>query len=363
MKDLQSRLRDDYQTVLRKHRLAWRSVPTDALEIERRTLAQILRLERATGNRERARLLREVGRARMASPRVDPVQESLDRIARSVEESIERIPRYRAAFPKDVFVGDFPIGTFNARVMRTPNGYLILVNSGLPVLIQALMHAVNLTEDLSKCAEDDNIVALVKAIVVHYLQSREPIGGPLPIAPGPGGMLAFRMKRACELFVLGHEYAHRLLGHLSANESPTEVLNTSSGQLSVVATNWDMELAADRGAYHLLIGTEDPAQLDFDIVERALAGSHEAFGHAVDLMCSVAAPLTCFAIDVLIATVRKAIGGGEVQHSMTHPDVETRIKAFLPLLDLVPERCRRYLWHGSALLAISDKLAAPWARI
>jgi Peptidase family M48 len=134
-------------------------------------------------------------------------------------------PKLNRAMP-DVFAGEFPTKTINGSVRKVPGGgFLILANWGLSktmhewakLAINIFALAFNNPEFLSPDDTFENTIALMKESLKAYLSSNQ-----LPSFPQYAndikGHFSSMLGVAAVQFVLAHEYAHILAGHLDKED-------------------------------------------------------------------------------------------------------------------------------------------------
>ena len=221
------------------------------------------------------------------------------------------------ALKDEVFVGEFPTGSFNAQAVAVPGGVLILINTGLMGMVHKLTKIMALSfgfADLSSETRmretfeawsdysENQITEMLAEVVLAYL-----VGGNvysarrLPALGGLKGFVRAGICSECERFVIAHEYAHALLGHLDGYQPPKGI-NGSAGELQVIAKSWEQELEADVVAMQLMLTTGMP-RLMFGSGPRLVDHPLKAL-----VMQSVAAgALLFFAIDDLIQRVAEAL--------------------------------------------------------
>lgn len=248
----------------------------------------------------------------------------------------------------EVFAGEFPTGCLNAHVYFAPEGYLILVDREIIQLFYDFVLVINalrlrfVPSGFSIVPEKDafgegfdEFVTAVAAIVLHHLHvaTREQANSHInrltdrarrsAAAPGVDSVdcLSFefgysaQVIKACLSFILAHEYAHILSGHLSP--SRTARIWTTRGELTVAAKVIDQEWEADNVANRILTG----------ILEHRLGHTAEiAFTQFVEGILVFAGPPLFFCLDAVIENVSSHL----VPHATKtgerdHPPPEERL--------------------------------------
>jgi hypothetical protein len=189
---------------------------------------------------------------------------------------------------EDLYVNTFPTGEFNAWSIKTPSGYLCLLDEGLLGLI--LNVAVPLLHPLSDAVSNYSAVSswgdgvglgdlnypnlrnkqnrektrvtLTKLMHV-ILQFIEGVNArqikQLYPEDGNRSSLGYNMAVALQLsvkmFVIAHEISHIRVGHF--DYATIQAAKTSQGKLSVLNVDHAKEYEADRGANYVLTKTFD----------------------------------------------------------------------------------------------------------
>ncbi len=204
------------------------------------------------------------------------------------------------AFTMDIYVGEFPTGSFNAQACPAPGGALLLVNTGLMMFIhqtvKIMMHAVFFRNDPSDESPENtkgNIIytrpeiikALADVVIAYLTRGDSRAARRFPAEGGGRGMLAAALVGRIERFVLAHEYGHAIAGHLDASEAKTITADSAEGVIEVIAKSWEQEFVADIWGVQLIL----PSENVIDTMEKL-----------AQLQLAVAGPLLFFALDSLI---------------------------------------------------------------
>jgi len=150
--------------------------------------------------------------------------------------------------PESIYVGEFPTGEFNAQIVGVDKGFLVLINHGVLMMIyQSVKHFVRravlgLPDD--GAFSRSQAVRGMAEIVDAYRRFADPRKAPrYPMQSGPRGGLALGITNASECFVIAHEYAHAIAGHLGQRAARTR--QTPAGNIDVMPTSWREEYEAD----------------------------------------------------------------------------------------------------------------------
>src|ERR1700692_264514 len=68
-----------------------------------------------------------------------PATVLIENAAAKVEATIRAVPTFAEKFHDDVFVGQFPTGSYNCETVRVDGGFLVLVNSGTLTMLQQVV--------------------------------------------------------------------------------------------------------------------------------------------------------------------------------------------------------------------------------
>ncbi len=158
-----------------------------------------------------------------------------------------RLRRVRAL---QTYTGLFPTGSINAQARATANGALILVYEGIAGFLQQFIGILLRQADYQDRAlkrdfkprrhermDLDIAINAYSNLITHFL-----LGGHLPpsrfeFTGGVLGGLYHILLEECLLFVLAHEHAHALLGHLG-DARAMQARNTPVGEVEFIAKNW-----------------------------------------------------------------------------------------------------------------------------
>lgn len=275
-----------------------------------------------------------------------------------VEDAIRRSTKYDEKFLNNVYVGDFPTGAFNAHVTPVKGGYLVLVNSGAMVLIRTVYSLLASLRDLNHISADAEVVSVMGEVFDSYNRNGDPMYGPLNQAFGSDAIVATVLTRACDRFMIAHEYAHILAGHLVRQRKRLCSLSTPAGSIKVTEKDYQMELEADLIAYELLIGTDQPNQIDTTYFRQIESGDQSELIRALEQAALIVAPLLFLAIDLLTQRVASSFKDPNAgfERSKTHPSTVERIDQIIRLVNQAPPQTTGLLKFGVALRTIGDFL-------
>jgi IrrE N-terminal-like domain len=263
----------------------------------------------------------------------DRYQRTLDEKEAQIEALIERSGR---AVPP-AYVGLFPTGSHNAEATGVEGGTLILVNSGLMNLLYrvAKISVASATYASEPALIDDvqTAMALTETLAAHTVGGSSFLARDLPMLDRRRLEIASKLTTLAEVFVIAHEYAHILAGHL--DDPGRESTGIGPGaQLMVYRQSQSEEYEADR--------------LALDIIGPGLLMPDSPRGEAVAL----SAVLMFFFVDLMVWKFL-ALTGHRRPAPTTHPHSEDRY-----------ERARRQLaWIATSRIAFDHAEAlALWFR-
>jgi hypothetical protein len=189
-------------------------------------------------------------------------------LARQVEDAASELGHPLPIRPQ---LGTLPTQNVNAMAVRVPDSdeYLILFESELFTFALLLSKVVaraipfkgsesgmlNFStegEDIEKSiAENPEITRRFREVVLAYLIKGRPSAAPAYLPEEPYGTLAAILRQSMELFIMAHEYAHIISGHLS--ESKTAPIDVGGQHGDEVIRSWQQELEADAQGLELMV--------------------------------------------------------------------------------------------------------------
>ena len=159
---------------------------------------------------------------------LDAICAQLDSFVPLVVENERKLePAAPIRDPVCIAAFEFPTGPFNAHIRRVPGGgFLVLVTSGVLTLLRHVTKIMGHSTTISDAGFQylDHVrigpfgrspmEAMEDAISV-YLDRARPGAGAIPDLSGDQRARMDDLFRACVTFLVAHEYAHALAGHLS----------------------------------------------------------------------------------------------------------------------------------------------------
>ncbi|WP_156077141.1 hypothetical protein [Saccharothrix sp. NRRL B-16314] len=185
-----------------------------------------------------------------------------------------------AGLPVDtpVFAGVFPTGTLDGLTVPVPgSGILVLVDASLLDLLDTVLKIMTGTSPTygtpPLLTSDQASYALAEAFNAHFYGNGAVQARRLPELSGQRLALAGLLARRATQFVLAHELAHLLAGHLVHARRRTDP-DTPVGALDARSVGWPREHEADRIAAVIMLHTlDDLGPRDLDAHEPCLVGA------------------------------------------------------------------------------------------
>jgi hypothetical protein len=174
--------------------------------------------------------------------------------------------------------GVFPTGCMNALSRPVPgSGVLVLVNSGLlhlvPDVLKIMIVARPAFGESPLLEPAHAAAALAEVFNAYVFGNGAVVARPLPELSGQRLDLQRLMSRRATQFVVAHELAHVIAGHLMMSWRQTDP-HTPVGALDTQAVGWPREYEADRMAARIMLGSLDGlSPWDRDTVEPYLVGA------------------------------------------------------------------------------------------
>jgi hypothetical protein len=236
----------------------------------------------------------------------------LDEKQTQIEQLIERSGRKVPT----AYVALFPTGSHHAEAMAVDGGILILVNSGLMNLVYRLakIHFASASYGTGKPLIDDvqSAVALGELLTAHTVGGSSFLARELPPLDRSRLEIATKLTTLAEAFVIAHEYAHALAGHLDPSRTRVAV-DTPAGRIPLYQQAQEDEFDADR--------------LALEIIGPALRMPDSPRGEAVAL----SAVLLFFFVDHVVGRLRRLRDEARPT-ATTHPSTEERYERVRRLL-------------------------------
>ncbi len=182
-----------------------------------------------------------------------PHQYVIDNICKEIEEGIHKL---NFKNPMYFYATEIPTGQINASVMksqRIKNGAIIFMNSGLMQLIsqttKIMMHRLLLGKKENDGRpyfdetelEEKQITNLLAKIFEAYLKYNDITKAPqYEQLGGVKTLLAGSVIGGAEKFIIGHEYAHGVLGHLE-NPKNMRAMSVKGKEVQIVDESFKNE--------------------------------------------------------------------------------------------------------------------------
>ena len=261
----------------------------------------------------------------------------LQELAQEVESDIRA---HGATLDEEVFTGEFPTGSLNARIMTCEHGCLVLFNTGLMITTFLILKTMARSFVFSTDGQPPQDIPTTQTVVNellpilhHYHKGDARLAPRIERTVGNQLVILMRLLWATEKFVMAHEYAHLLCGHVG-NAVQHEALHTNTGTIEVVSLSHKKELDADVAALALLMETANWSE------------------NASDAQIRIAGPFIFFAIHDMLTRVGEALYDKPAGYSSSHPTTALRI-----------ETLRTYVFskYGEELFKYADLFGA-WLR-
>ncbi|QDU29406.1 hypothetical protein ETAA8_45160 [Anatilimnocola aggregata] len=243
---------------------------------------------------------------------------------------------------EEVFAAEFPTGDLNAQILPRNGGFLVLVNTGLIMTTFLILKtfARSLTfrrEDTPPPPFDDEAVTRTVNELLPIIQAYH-FGGDVRLAKrkevltGHGVTVLSRLLWQTEKFVLAHEYAHLLAGHVGSQR--VAQFNTPAGNLEFVVLDHQQEYDADLQALTILMASANWAQPNSDAKYR------------------IAGPFVLLCVNDMLSRVGDAMYFKPIGYSPTHPTDANRLEHL---------RVHVFRKYGQDLYEYAD-LCTQWIR-
>ncbi|NKJ92824.1 hypothetical protein GFM14_14660 [Rhizobium leguminosarum bv. viciae] len=331
-------LREEYIAYLDRYGLKLRAIP-DNFDKMRHAVSEHMFAEAKARGDAGAEMFREIealteSENALLLKTVHPAQLQIERYAAQVAKNIAKHSEYSTKFAQNVYVGEFPTGSINCQIVKVSGGFLVLMNSGMLVLFRQLAYLLagkQLDGD-----RDEDIVNAVAQVLTAYFSFGDPFYGPAPVSGGLKAILASQLSDAVMQFVVGHEYAHLLLGHFDDARPAQEIIQTEVGTIEVLKRSWVQEFEADDLGHRLALGLERYDQIDLAVIDRAIAGNNKDLIDASRIKSEIAAPWLFLGMVALIDSLRDALAaaGAALPSAGTHPPARDRLGKLLHYVNL-----------------------------
>lgn len=202
---------------------------------------------------------------------VDETEVSWVDLIREIPKKIaDRHPKEFAQFISDeryFYVGILDLSEVNAKAIPAPNGgWLIVVNWGLPIFLYEVARAISTRFQFQdsngnrpfgeSLLEFDETCRIISEIFAWYRGVGRPAAFDFHIHPAQV-MAAGKLATSAEEFVVCHEMAHFMAGHVKTPFDGRKYM--ANLPADVPSSSWEQELEADRVGLRILLGRNDPA--------------------------------------------------------------------------------------------------------
>lgn len=219
----------------------------------------IVRTGRVPTAKDIAELLPDVEprlRERLAAALADAGHNAM---VQKMAKKVESVASSYGSLPRDLYVGKYPTGSFNAQVMKTSDGPLVLVNTGAEFLIIELVKlfvsgtfaivesAPDATKDEIQNAlgmtESEVAEQLARLIYAYVAHGDAAMARKLPMMHGEALIAVSILAWATQEFLIAHEYGHILKNHLRDMKAKNAV--NDGGDLELNWKSLEQEVEAD----------------------------------------------------------------------------------------------------------------------
>jgi len=164
------------------------------------------------------------------------------------------------------YVGILDLPEANAKAIPAPNGgWLIIVNWGLPTFLYEVARAMSTRFKFQDSAgnrpfgeslvEFEETCRYIAEIFAWYRGVGRPAAFDFPVHPAQV-MVAGNLAAFAEQFVVAHEMAHFLAGHIQTPFNGRRYMANLPDE--VPSSGWEQEFEADRVGLRILWGRDDP---------------------------------------------------------------------------------------------------------
>ena len=171
---------------------------------------------------------------------------------------------HKSIHQDNIYIGIYPLQTVNARTFKTPNGgILILVNSGLLQALYVWFDMINRLAIPNTSHYQEKVDVFISSLKDFYKSGRIPQYKKWPIDRSMKMIeqqieeLSKLLTSRALLFVIAHEYAHILLGHIDLTHNDSFMLGNKR---FMSEEYWKKEVECDRMAANILLGHPDSSK-------------------------------------------------------------------------------------------------------
>lgn len=231
-----------------------------------------------------------------------------------------------------IYPGYFPTRDINALAAKVPNGYLGLINDGY---VSFMMQMCNLVVAGSGgYLDQDEVAERISCLVFSYLFNQaEHIDLTFP-GGGRDTYLSFMLFYGTVKYVLSHEFAHIIQGHLKQGTTHSKSLKYNIGSsIEILEKSWDNEFEADRVGFEVFLGYPQSKwkELDSPYTKDMNAINIQALSPFIFFMA--------LKIEAQAAMIFKMKVKDRILISQTHPSAEHRLNEFGNLYIKLPMSC------------------------
>lgn len=321
-------LRPEYEKYLADHGLRPRALPSqEEREQAELQISELMYDEARSRDDPMAESIRaafEERQARSDDPNEKhPATVKIEEAAADVEATIHSVPAFRERFRDNVFVGEYPTGSFHTQTVKIDRGFLILVNSGMSIMPEQIANfLVRGDPDNPESEKTRRAADGVAAVLTAYVDLGDSFYGPKPVNGGFMHSLGTFLSGSAGKFVIAHEYAHVLQDHFGGNHPGPVDVDTPYGQFTVSKRSQVEELEADDLGYRLTLGVERYDQFDFGPVDAPFESDDlGVLREGMRQKCLLAGPSVALLIDMLLEHLAEPayMLDSESKWSGTHP--------------------------------------------
>lgn len=236
-----------------------------------------------------------------------------------IAEEIEKFAGEIGYLPGEIFVANYPTGSFNAQVIKTIDGPLVLINRGATYLIMEIVKlftcsTIELTEgpNLQKFS-DANTVGYLSLLLYNYITQGDPRSqDKIPPLSGAHLVIAATIGTAATRFLIAHEYGHIVSGHLDNAFS----VNATADRENVRFTqkSQEQEIEAD------IIAQLMCHRINFSKIGGTITSQEQL----IKMQCAIAGSSCFFAIAHMLDMLFESITNKKMS-SDSHPDSMQRL--------------------------------------
>ena len=230
-----------------------------------------------------------------------------------------------------IYPGFFPTRDINALATKVPNGYLGLINEGYASFMIQMCNLV--VAGSGRYLDQDEVAERISCLIFAYLFDQT---DHIDLSH-PGGerdaYLSFMLFYGTMKYVLSHEFAHIVQGHLNQNSTHSKAIKYNFGDVKILEKSWDNEFEADRVGFEIFLGYPQSQWVELDSPQ-----SKDMYAINIQAL----APFIFFMtlrIEAQAALIFKMKVKDKILISQTHPPAEYRLEEFGNLYMQLPRSC------------------------